>query len=159
MKNGRGGQKLCSDCRFFGQLGRCYNPKQRRLERGYFEPACEDIELKEKNMDKKTCKRCGRELPLDAFNKQTSSADGHQAHCRECQAEMAKERREKNKGAVPPPSEASEVHQAVLVNNGRPSSIVIMQALYDASDDMLISALRERGYTGQLSKVVTVTLE
>ena len=62
------------------------------------------------------------------------------------------------KVAVPPPSEASEVHQAILVNNGRPGSIVIMQALYDASDDMLISALKERGYTGQLKKVVTVTL-
>lgn len=109
-------------------------------------------------MDKKTCKRCGRELPLDAFNKQTSSADGHQANCRECQAEMAKERREKSKSALPPPSAASEVHQAVLVNNGRPSSVVIMQALYDASDDMLIGALKERGYTGRLSKVVTVTL-
>lgn len=32
----------------------------------------------------KVCNKCGRELPIDTFNKKTSSKDGLQDYCRDC---------------------------------------------------------------------------
>lgn len=32
----------------------------------------------------KKCKKCGRELPLEAFGKSSRSLDGLSSHCREC---------------------------------------------------------------------------
>ena len=34
----------------------------------------------------KVCKGCGKELPLEAFNKDNAKADGRRARCRECDA-------------------------------------------------------------------------
>ena len=34
----------------------------------------------------KVCNKCGRELPVSAFNKKTMSKDGLQDVCRECQS-------------------------------------------------------------------------
>lgn len=48
----------------------------------------------------KTCRRCGRTLPIEQFHSNNSSPDGHKIYCRECSAEMAKEsaarRKERN---------------------------------------------------------------
>lgn len=38
----------------------------------------------------KLCKKCGRTLPLSAFNKNSKSKDGLQYECRECHAEVMK---------------------------------------------------------------------
>lgn len=35
----------------------------------------------------KVCKKCGRELPISAFNKKASAKDGLQDMCRECHRE------------------------------------------------------------------------
>ena len=35
----------------------------------------------------KVCKKCGRELPISAFNKKAKSKDGLQDMCRECYKE------------------------------------------------------------------------
>lgn len=45
----------------------------------------------------KKCLKCGRELPLDSFNKHARRPDGHQDYCRECAAESKKEWRQKHK--------------------------------------------------------------
>lgn len=39
----------------------------------------------------KLCKKCGRELSEDYFNKNASSKDGLQAYCKECQRKIAKD--------------------------------------------------------------------
>ena len=156
---------ICGECIYFGYLGRCRNPSVRSSERGYLEAACNKYEPRQHNMEQSTklCKRCGRELPLDAFNKQTSRPDGLQANCRECQAEMAKNRREKKKGVglspdvgLPPRSVASQVADVL---RPLPPFDVIEDALHNASDELLIDELRERGYTGKLSKLITVELD
>lgn len=35
-------------------------------------------------METKKCAKCGRELPLDEFNRSTSAKDGRQSYCKEC---------------------------------------------------------------------------
>lgn len=35
-------------------------------------------------METKICKKCGRELPLEAFGKSSRSLDGLRDHCKEC---------------------------------------------------------------------------
>lgn len=40
----------------------------------------------------KVCNKCGRELPISAFNKKTKSKDGLQDVCRECQSAYSRER-------------------------------------------------------------------
>jgi len=43
-------------------------------------------------METKTCRECGRNLPLDQFNKQRRSKDGLQPLCRECCSEYNRKR-------------------------------------------------------------------
>ena len=40
----------------------------------------------------KVCNKCGRELPIDTFNKKASSKDGLQGYCRDCQNSYMSER-------------------------------------------------------------------
>lgn len=47
----------------------------------------------------KTCSKCDRELPREAFNKRAGSADGLQAWCRECEHASGAERRQKDPAA------------------------------------------------------------
>ena len=41
-------------------------------------------------MDTKVCVKCGRELPVEEFNKHSKSKDGLQPYCKECQSEAYK---------------------------------------------------------------------
>lgn len=45
---------------------------------------------KDEQSETKLCKKCGRTLPLSAFNKNQKSKDGLQYECRECHAEVMK---------------------------------------------------------------------
>lgn len=46
----------------------------------------------------KSCRKCNRELPFEAFNNYKRSKDGKQSYCRECQSEIcARIRRERGK--------------------------------------------------------------
>lgn len=48
-------------------------------------------------METKICTKCGRELPVDRFNKKSASKDGLQQYCKECQHESAKKSYHKRK--------------------------------------------------------------
>lgn len=48
----------------------------------------------------KVCRKCGRELPIDAFNKCAKHKDGHQRHCRECHSLYMKENYERKKSEL-----------------------------------------------------------
>ena len=53
----------------------------------------------------KVCKKCGRELPIEAFNKKAKSKDGLQDYCKECQGAYMRERyksEKKNKQTLLP---------------------------------------------------------
>lgn len=45
----------------------------------------------------KVCNRCHRVLPITSFNRKSSTKDGYQFQCKECQAEMARKLYEKRK--------------------------------------------------------------
>ena len=47
----------------------------------------------------KVCKKCGRELPVEAFNKKAKSKDGLQDMCRECHKEYNRANWHKKKEA------------------------------------------------------------
>ena len=41
----------------------------------------------------KVCKKCGQELPLEYFSKNTRAKDGLQIYCKDCQKALVKEKR------------------------------------------------------------------
>lgn len=45
----------------------------------------------------KTCSTCGREKPLEEFNRKSASKDGRTARCKFCQREKTREHYENNK--------------------------------------------------------------
>lgn len=51
-------------------------------------------------METKKCSECGRELPLDQFNKNRGSNDGLQDRCRECFSKYNRKRYAKNREAI-----------------------------------------------------------
>ena len=48
----------------------------------------------------KKCNHCGKNLPLQAFNKNRREADGHQRYCRECNAKYHQEYRQRHPDRV-----------------------------------------------------------
>ena len=45
----------------------------------------------------KKCRKCGRELPIELFNKCSAHKDGHQHHCRECHSAYMKDSYDRKK--------------------------------------------------------------
>jgi hypothetical protein len=41
-------------------------------------------------METKICKKCGQELPIENFSKNSKAKDGLQGHCKKCALEYAK---------------------------------------------------------------------
>lgn len=85
----------------------------------------------------KRCSRCGRELPLSAFNLSAKAPDGHQYACKECMSEINKENRNKRKGL-----------KRVWSN----------PALSGFTPRQLIDELRARGYQGELRVIQKVVV-
>lgn len=152
----------CSECRFFSDLGRCRNGAARRSDVGFFQKACdkfEPIQQPTKQQEPmaetkpapaeteapktKTCRECGRELPLDQFSK---NRNGILHVCKDCM---------KTKRA-----KAAEKGQQVgryKAPERRPSETFV-SLLTPLSDTALIEELKKRGYAGSLSKTITVEL-
>lgn len=122
----------CNECAFFTDAGRCRNGAAKRSDVGYFQAACPLFEemkaedkpennppkieskqpLKPSLMEQekpktKHCNKCGRDLPLDAFGKKTTSKDGLQSWCKECQkASTINARAKRKETASPAPAPA-----------------------------------------------------
>lgn len=91
----------CGECRYFA-LNKCTKKVEQRAK---INCACKSFELADETdcdlpmpvaveapkMPTKVCKACGRELPLDQFQINWKSADGHLGTCSECMAEKKKE--------------------------------------------------------------------
>lgn len=76
----------------------------------------------------KICKKCGRELPVEAFAAHKKTKDGLQPYCRECQKAVVREGRARKKAqAAEDPAE-------------------VTPALAAFTDDELMSELKARGY-------------
>lgn len=91
----------------------------------------------------KTCPKCGRELPLSRFSKCNSMKDGLQRMCKECSASYSKQRKKIKS------SEKEGCHLAKVYSNPE---------LAKFQPRELITELRARGYSGELSirQVITV---
>ena len=96
--------RVCGGCAFYRKGGYC---EAKRKDVGPLWEACnkyttetpqpQDTMEKTETPTTKVCKRCGRELPLEAFGKTVRSKDGYQSNCRECQAELVRQGWEKRR--------------------------------------------------------------
>ena len=135
----------CSDCFFFSDLGRCKNPTVRYTDVGYFQKAGACFKEKESKKETpvmattetKVCADCGRELPIEAFQKTRSGAPAN--YCKEC---MNKRR---GAGKVEKP-EAQPTPQT------EEKPVKRRNYLHYVTDDALVAELKRRGYTGQITK-------
>lgn len=158
----------CHECRFFSDLGRCRNGAARRSDVGFFQKACDKFlpPPQEANQEptkqpqtmeketkiapaeteapkKKTCRECGRELPLDQFSK---NRNGSLHVCKDCM--KAKRAKAAEKG-----QQIGRYKTPVR----RPSETFV-SLLTPLSDTVIIEELKKRGYTGTLSKTITCEL-
>lgn len=106
----------------------------------------------------KVCKGCGKTLPLSAFAKCKTLADGYENKCKDCRNEQARQNRKNKAGgklrkyerkAAPAPKAEKPAVQAVSAPKGISSH----------TDAELVAELRKRGYKVQCTKEVTTTIE
>ena len=64
------------------------------MQKECFEPITEETQP---DVVTKVCNRCHRMLPITSFNRKSSTKDGYQFQCKECQAEMARQLYQKRK--------------------------------------------------------------
>lgn len=88
--------RVCGGCAHYRAGGYC---AEHRKDVGYLWTACADFTTEtpkpQDTMEKttpttKVCKKCGGELPAEAFNRHAKSRDGLQPYRKECQRELAK---------------------------------------------------------------------
>lgn len=150
----------CSYCFFFTDLGRCKNPKVRNADVGYFQKAgpCFTEKKPEKETpvmakitsETKVCADCGRELPIEMFQKTRSGGTAN--YCKDC---MNKRRGGQNKVEEEKPE--PEVQQ-VPEKTEEPKPTKKRNYLHYVTDDALVAELKRRGYTGSLTKTSSFEL-
>lgn len=91
----------------------------------------------------KTCRRCGRALPIEQFHTDKSQPDGHRIYCRECSAEQAKESAARRK----------ERNARQTIGEGN-----VDGPLSAFKPRELIEELRRRGYKSELTYTYKITL-
>lgn len=99
----------------------------------------------------KKCKVCGRELPLDQFGKNVKSRDGHLGVCHECKSEAARKKREQ-KDAEKDDAGPADIMEPQDITLDRLNDAF---SLADYPDEALVDALKQRGYTGTITKVIS----
>lgn len=92
----------------------------------------------------KTCRKCGRELPIDDFQRDKAMKDGHKNSCKECQNAYQNARRALKQGAIKDAPKVSDPIKHELEQSG----------ILAIPPRLLISALRYHGYRGTLKLVI-----
>lgn len=153
----------CSECRFFSDLGRCRNGAVRRSDVGFFQKACdkfEPIQQPTKQQEPmaetkpapaeaeapktKTCRECGRELPLDQFSK---NRWGYTNLCKDCMAsKKAGKAPAAQQAPKPQPKEEKPAGEAPAASTAKPKR----NYLHYVSDEQLVAELKRRGYKGTI---------
>lgn len=135
-----------------------------------YEPKNTDTTMEKTTPTTKVCKRCGRELPLEAFGKTVRSKDGYQSNCRECQAELVRQGWEKRRAegkAHPAPMRKKAINvklpdkvaKAVKEADHAIEDRVVEECIaHDAlkyfNDNDLAQELRRRGYDVTCKKII-----
>ena len=172
--------RVCGGCAFYRKGGYC---EARRKDVGPLWEACnhyttnetpkpQDTLEKTETPTTKVCKRCGRELPLEAFGKTVRSKDGYQSNCRECQAELVRQGWEKRRAegkAHPAPmqkkkasDEVRECVDRIMAKDEakerqrvqRKAERIANPALAEFPDHDLVNELRRRGYDVTCKKTI-----
>ena len=171
--------RVCGGCAHYIYGGWC---AEKRREIGFLWEACnkwkdkhEEQTPRKETMEKttpttKVCKRCGRELPLEAFGKTVRSKDGYQSNCRECQAELVRQGWEKRRAegkANPAPMRKKAINvklpdkvaKAVKEADHAIEDRVVEECIaHDAlkyfNDHDLVNELRRRGYDVTCKKTI-----
>lgn len=101
----------------------------------------------------KTCKTCGRELPLDAFGGHAKTPDGKATVCLECMREKIRKIHQKAYGSktVPDPIPAPMLDEGIKVHKAAPqlpplADIDTAGSLENFDSRLLVAELRARGY-------------
>lgn len=95
----------------------------------------------------KTCRGCGKTLPIEAFAPNVHAKDGHQNYCRECMAERIKKGHDEKVGSL---------KKSKIFSLPEPKPVNPDLAKFKARE--LIEELRNRGYRGTLEFTYNVTL-
>lgn len=111
----------------------------------------------------KTCKTCGRELPLDAFGGHARTPDGKATVCLECMREKIRKNHRKAYGSktVPDPIPAPILDEGIKVHKAAPqlpplADIDTSGSLENFDSRLLVAELRARGYHVECSRPITV---
>lgn len=92
----------------------------------------------------KTCRKCGRELPIDKFSRDRLMRDGYKNICKDCHNAYQREQTMLRKGKI---QNAPKVDDRILQECKEYS-------LDKVPERLLISELRRRGYRGALKLVI-----
>ena len=149
----------CADCTHYAGNGKCRKNKKGTTspmkvadELSCFQAAEPEKPVlpEEKKPETKVCKGCGRELPLSSFSRNRSGIVGF---CNDCMAAKRKATAERNKAhddAPIIPKQTAESYEEL-----QPDLLGLLQL---ASDDELVQELRRRGYSGTMTKSVTLNV-
>lgn len=99
----------------------------------------------------KHCKKCGQDLPIEAFGKKKSSKDGLQGWCRKCTTQSVLEKRKAKKATEA--EEKKSIPTDILPTHNRPSVLATIDSQYLADE------LRARGYTVTATKKIEIVEE
>lgn len=92
----------------------------------------------------KTCRECGRELPLDQFSK---NRWGYTNLCKDCMtAKKAGKAPAAQEGPKPQPKEEKPAAAAPAASTAKPKR----NYLHYVSDEQLVAELKRRGYKGTI---------
>jgi hypothetical protein len=97
----------------------------------------------------KHCNKCGRDLPLSAYTKKSSSADGLQDYCKECRSEYARIYNQKKRAErLENESSKLEKKEVVIVERENPMTKVYSDPeLARFTPRQLMQELKARGWT------------
>ena len=122
---------------------------------GFFTP-CVGLKCFTPKMEKKTCTRCGRELPIDEFPASRNAKDGHLSVCKECNFRARSESRKAK--VAPPATNESEMNDKTEITEGMKGVVHNFKderPIQLFSDEELWAELKRRGFSGTITKTVT----
>lgn len=98
----------------------------------------------------KTCRQCGRTLPLTSFNRSHKSKDGHQHICKDCARAACMANLAKAHAVL---SAKAEGRPYI----GRPG-VKRTLTLADFTDEQLAAEFGRRGYAGTITKTSSLSI-
>lgn len=101
----------------------------------------------------KVCKCCGQELPVEFFSRNSSTKDGLQIYCKDCQKAKIKMTRERNKENLLKVREVTDERRQIWEKKSETRAY-----LESLPDSEIFSELRRRGYIGKIYKKIEVTI-